>query len=633
MIADLSYLARIILFQLSRVDASIQPCGQAVRQQSAYAILMHKGFPEPMVSWHACLPMKIFFTALATVLFALNGFCAEVADQILLNGKILTVDAEDSIVDSIAIRGDRILATGASGEIQKLRGVDTVVIDLDGKCVIPGLTETHCHSIGVARASLGTPYEDYSDIAGMQAVIRKIAKETPAGKWIRAPRVEITRLTERRHPTTAELDAACDTHPVIFTASRKSALNSPALELLGFTDDVAPSSVEIVRDSEGGIRLLGNGLSLLLVKNIENVSPPEGELLAAMQRVHGIYNSVGITSIFERASDRSGWNLFSKLRDNDQLSVRTTMTFRRQMNTAEKVRQFTEELRLKPRQGDDWLRAGPLKITVDGGIHWGNTYLSEPFGSRRNAFYALPDDPEYRGDIRYSLDEMTKVFAEGHRLGWQMSCHVTGDAGVDRVLQALEGAGPEIPTKRMRFNLIHAYFPTASAAARAKKLGLSVDTQSYTYFMDADFISKVYGPEWAERLIGLGEWVRAGVPVSPNSDHMVGLDPDRAMNSFNPFLMLYIAVSRKDQFGKIHGEHQKLTRPEALRTLTMYAAWQSFDEQSRGSLESGKLADLVILDRDYLNCPEEEIREIKPILTMVGGKPAYRIKSSAGSLK
>ena len=107
---------------------------------------------------------------------------------------------------------------------------------------------------------------------------------------------------------------------------------------------------------------------------------------------------------------------------------------------------------------------------------------------------------------------------------------------------------------------------------------------------------------------------------------MVGLDPDRSMNSFNPFLMLYIAVSRKDQFGKVYGEHQKLTRPEALRTLTMHAAWQSFDEGTKGSIEPGKLADLVILDRDYLTCPESDIRKIKPLETIVGGKTVFSRK-------
>ncbi len=569
---------------------------------------------------------KFFVPCLFLFFCCANTFAAEPADQIFINGKILTVDANDTVAEAIAIRGDRVLAVGSNEDIKELADSKTRIVDLAGKCVVPGMIETHCHSIGVARASLGVPYEDYGDIAGMQAVIRKIAKNANEGDWIRVPRVEITRLTERRHPTTAELDAACSTHPVIYTASRKNALNSLALKTIGFVDGAEPESVEIVRDSEGKVRLLGNGLSSLLAKHIPATNYPEAEVLKAMQKVHAIYNSIGITGIFERAADRSGWNMFEKLKEKDQLTVRTSITFRRQMNTAEKVQQFIESLRLKPREGDDWLRAGPLKITVDGGIHWGNTLLSEPFGSKRNAFYALKDDPGYRGDIRYSVDEMAEVFAESHRLGWQMSCHVTGDAGVERVLDALEKSNSVSPVLPMRFNLIHAYFQSQSIIKRAKNLGMCVDTQGYTYYKDADFISKIYGPDWADRFIGLGDWVHGGVPASPNSDHMVGLDPDRAMNSFNPFLMLYIAVSRKDQFGNVYGEHQKLTRAEALRTLTMHAAWQSFDEKTKGSLEAGKLADLVILDSNYLTCPEEDIRKIKPLETIVGGKTVFRRK-------
>lgn len=549
---------------------------------------------------------------------------AETADLILLNGNVLTVDHQDRVTEAIAIRGDRILAVGTNAEIKALADAKTRQIDLAGNSVVPGLIETHCHSLYAARASLGsTPYEDYADIGEMQAVIGKIAKVLPAGQWLQVPRVEITRLTERRHPTTAELDAACATHPVVFTASRKRALNSMALKMLGFGDGDDPESVEVVRDSEGNVRLLGDGSGALLAMHTMQAEPSEAEMLKALRRVHGIYNSVGITSIFERVADRPEWNLFSKLRSNDQLTVRTSMTFRKQMDTAEKVRQFVTSLRLKPREGDDWLRAGPLKITVDGGIHWGNTYLSEPFGPKRNAFYALPDDPSYRGDINFSADEMAEVFAEAHRLGWQMSCHVTGDAGVERVLSALEQSASDVPVSDKRFNLIHAYFSSPSIIERSKKLGLCVDTQAYTYFKDADFIAKVYGNDWAERFISLGEWFHSGIHVSPNSDHMVGLDPNRSMNSFNPFLMLYIAVSRKDEFGNVYGEHQKLTRLQALRTVTMHAAWQSFDEQNKGSLEVGKLADLVILDRDYLACAEDDIRNILPLETIVGGKTVF----------
>ncbi|NOY00365.1 MAG: amidohydrolase, partial [Verrucomicrobia bacterium] len=536
----------------------------------------------------------------------------EPADTVFLGGKILTVNADDQMVEAIAIKGDRIVAVGSDEDIMGYQGVDTKTIDLAGKTMIPGIIEAHVHSMYVAKGMLGRPYRDYSNIEELQEVIRWLDGELEDDEWIIVPRVPITRLTERRHPTTAELDAACTTHPVVFTSARKSALNSLALKKLGLTGDEIPAGVEVVQDGDGKIRLLGGAIGSLIRKaNPGKIHKPE-DLIEALGKVHAIYNSVGITSIFERANGKEQWDQFQTLRDSGKMSVRATLTFRRQMNSAAKVKQFVDDLGLKPREGDDWLRAGPLKITADGGIHWGTTYLSEAFGEKRTDFYGLKDDPEYRGNLTFTVDQMADVFGEAHRLGWQMSAHITGDLGITRVLDALDKVDKTEPVAKMRFHLIHAYFSTPDILKRGKRLGVCVDTQSYVYLKDADFIAKIYGKDWAERFIPLGDWYHAGIPVATNSDHMDGLDPDHSINSFNPFLMLYAAVSRKDDFGNVYGEDQKLTRMQALRTVTLNPAFLSFDEKVKGSLEVGKLADLVVLDRDYLECPEDDIRKIKP---------------------
>ena len=182
-------------------------------------------------------------------------------------------------------------------------------------------------------------------------------------------------------------------------------------------------------------------------------------------------------------------------------------------------------------QGDDWIKAGPLKITIDGGIHWGTTRLSEAYGPKRIAFYRLTDP---------------------------------------------------------------------------------------------DTLAQVYGPEWASRFIGLGDWVRGGVPVAVNSDHMIGLDPNHAMNSFNPLLMLSIAVTRKTLDGNVHGSQQALSRVDALRTVTQWPARLSFDEAKLGTLEVGKLADLVVLDHDFLTCPDSEIAGLTVAQTIVAGRTVFR---------
>ncbi|MDD4872792.1 MAG: amidohydrolase family protein, partial [Kiritimatiellae bacterium] len=463
-----------------------------------------------------------------------------------------------------------------------------------------------------------------SSIGEMQNWIRRLACELPAGQWIEVPRNEITRLKERRHPTPAELDAATTNNPVVYTSVMKHVLNTAGFRALGIVD--AGSKLpdgEIIRDDQGRPVLIRGG-NQTLRKFFPRPTVTREQTMAALISLLHRYNEVGITTIFERATDREGVKMFSELRDNGQLTTRMRATFRFSARTAEGVEKYVKSIGLKPGEGDDWVKASQMKITLDGGIHWGTTRLSEPYGERRIRFYRLTD-PNYQGELYYKPDELKTVFATVNRLGWSMSCHVTGDGGTEAILDAIAAVAAEDPSiKQRRFNLLHTYFPTPAIARRTKELGVCVDTQGYLYYRDAEVLADIYGKPWAERFIGLGEWMRGGVSVAVNSDHMIGFDPDHAMNSFNPALMLWIAVARKTDCGNVYGAYQKLSRLDALRAVTLWAARLSFDEDKLGSLEPGKLADLVVIDRDYLACPEDELRQIKVLRTMVNGKTVFQ---------
>ncbi|MCH7726025.1 MAG: amidohydrolase [Planctomycetes bacterium] len=549
---------------------------------------------------------------------------AQPADTVLVDGRIHVVDDKNQIVEALAIRDGRILAIGKSETIRKQHvGSTTKVVKLGGKTVIPGIIAAHCHALGVARAELEQPHAELLSIAEVQDWIRHRAKQVDKTTWIKVPRSDITRLRERRHPTPAELDEACTTHPVIFTAARKTVLNSRGFRLAGVTDRNAEiPDGRIILDKQNKPLLIAGG-NAHLRKLMPRAEHTQKELLESLQNVHRHYNAVGITSIFERAANIDTFLLYRKLRDEDRLLVRMVQTFRQGFRSAKDVENYVNKLKMKTGDGDAWVRVGPLKIMVDGGIHWGNTFLREPYGAKRAAFY-VHDSPDYRGDIRYTADQMAEIFQAGHRLGWQWCCHVTGDAGVDRVLKAIETVAEEDPSiKKRRFSLTHAYFPIEDAVRRAKSLGVCVDTQSSLYFKDSDAIAEFYGESWADRFIGVGEWRRGGIPTAIAGDHMMGLDPDRSMNAYNPFLMLYVAVTRKNRAGKVYGAHQRLSRHEALRCITKWPAYLSFEEDLKGSLETGKLADLVVLDRDYFTCPEDEIKDIQVLKTMLDGKIVY----------
>lgn len=550
----------------------------------------------------------------------------EFADTVLVSGKIVTLDPQQRVAESVAIRDGKILAVGTDAEIAPLIGPNTQTIRLSGQTVVPGFIESHCHAVGVARGSLEQTYAELTSIAELQDWIRRAANDVPAGRWIEVPRNEITRFRERRFPTTAELDAACTTHPVLYN----SVSNKYALNTLGYTElgvlkpDSKIEGGEVLRD-EAGQPILIRGATAAIRKHM----PPKAEfsrdeVREALSKVLQRYNEVGITSIFERATDPQSLAFFRELHNQGRLTTRVTGTFRFSAKSADGVEKYVASLGLKPGEGDDWIKAGPLKITVDGGIHWGTTRLTEPYGPRRIAFYRLTD-PEYRGEQYYTVAEMTTIFATATKLGWQMSCHVSGDEGTLRVLEAVEKAAAAEPSIRQRrFTLIHSYFPSPEILAKCRELGVGVDTQGYLYFKDADTLSAIYGPQWAERFIGLGDWVRGGVPVALNADHMIGLDPNHAMNSFNPLLMISIAATRRTLDGQVHGPHQKLSRLDALRTVTQWPAWLSFDETMLGTIEAGKLADLAVLDRDLLNCPEGELASIQVQRTIVGGKTVFQ---------
>lgn len=545
-------------------------------------------------------------------------------DTLYFNAKIVTLDPRESIAGAMAVVDGKIAAVGASDEILKLAGANTRVVDLDGRMVLPGFIETHCHSIGAARASFSGDYQELSNIADIQNWVRAKAAKLAPGTWIEVPRNEITRLKERRFPTPDELDAATTQHPVVYVSVTKTVLNSAGWKALGVIDPASKvAGGEVVFENAKPVLMRGGQAALRAIMP-QKAPPPPAAVTRRLKDLHRVYNSVGITTIFERATDRPGHDLFRDLAAKGELTTRVRTTFRFSAKDAAGVESYVKKLGLRAGEGDDRVRAICLKITVDGGIHWGTTWLSEPHGERRTAFYRNTD-PNYDGEHYYTAEQMRAVFGAANKLGWPISAHVTGDGGALAVLQAVEAVAKEQPDiKDRRFNLIHCYFPSDKMVALAKKLNAGVDTQGYLYFRDSDFIARIYGEPWAERFIGLSAWVKGGVPMAINSDHMIGYDPNHAMNSFNPFLMLSIAVSRKNDLGEVHGAHMKLSRLDALRAVTLWGAWLSFDENKLGSLEPEKLADFVVIDRDYLTCPEDEIKDIKPLRTVLGGKTVWK---------
>jgi predicted amidohydrolase YtcJ len=248
--------------------------------------------------------------------------------------------------------------------------------------------------------------------------------------------------------------------------------------------------------------------------------------------------------------------------------------------------------------------------------------MREPYGLGARELYAI-DDPKYRGFLTLTPEQIASAIAIGHRHGWQMVAHVTGDAGVDVLLDAFEAAQKQQPAADRRHTLIHAYFVHPDSARRAARLGVLVDTQPAWYYKDASPLATGLGRQRLARFIGLGTLRKAGVDVAINTDHMLGVDRNDSLNPFNPFLTIYAATTRRTESGEVIGGEEAVSREEALRMMTSAAARFSFDERNRGSIERGKLADFVVLDTDMMTCPAERLPAIRPDLTVVAGRVAF----------
>jgi predicted amidohydrolase YtcJ len=547
------------------------------------------------------------------------------ADIILYNGKIVTVDSRFSIVQAVSVKNGKITAAGDTKRVFSTeRGPRTQRIDLKGRTVLPGLIDSHVHPLGAGLSEFRRPLPPLDSFDAIQQFVRAQMKTTPKGQWIVVPRTFPTRLKELRMPTREVLDVAAE-HPVLFDASYTVVVNSFALRMCGITRDTPdPPNGQIVKDARGEPNgILKNAQSLLTgLDRTEGAT--EAEKLEALEKMLKAYVAAGLTAISDRALTPAEFPLYEKLKAEGRLPIRTVMTWR--INASRPAAELIRQIRSAPYatgQGDSWLKFGALKVTLDGGMTIGTAYQRIPYGPFGRQLYGhtSPDD---RGQLFIPRDKLIAIERAGHARGWQLTAHDQGGGAIDLMLEALEAANADRPIAPSRSHLMHASFQSPEAIARAKKLGILIDAQSGWLYRDGAALEKVFTAGGMRYFYPMRSYLDAGLIVAGGSDHMIGYDKNKAVNPYNPFLQMWIAISRKtDQGAEIHPE-QKITREEALKTHTIWAAYMQFADHERGSIEPGKLADLVVIDRDYLTCPEEEIRSIEPEMVMIDGKIVWR---------
>src|SRR5258705_3198785 len=410
------------------------------------------------------------------------------ADLVLVDARILTVDGRFRTATALAVRDGRFVAVGSNEEVRRHIGPATRVIEGRGRTVVPGFIDTHVHALDVASGEATQPFVNLRSIKEVQDWLRAEAPKRPPNSWLWTPRTYPTRLREHRFPTRQELDAAAPDHPVVVDCAYAFSLNTAALRAAGITrDSPSPVGGAIVKDAAGEpTGLLRNAGGLLA--RFRPTS--EGAPLDMLERVHRQYLAAGITSVIERGATLPGFEIYRRLKEAGRLRVRATVTIRvPDAQDSAAVERFIDGLPFKFGDGDEWLKAGPLKLVVDGGILIGTSFMRKPFGPGARELDAI-DDPEDRGFLSLTPAQLAAAIGIIHRRGWQMVAHVTGDTGVDAVLDGIEAAQKQTPGANRRHTVIHGYFVNPESASRAARLGVLVDTQPAWHYKDGDALAR-----------------------------------------------------------------------------------------------------------------------------------------------
>lgn len=567
--------------------------------------------------------------ACLALLFATPALAAD-ADLILHNGKVVTVDKKFSVHQAIAVQGGKILRVGTNADVLKTKGASTEVIDLSGKTVLPGLIDSHVHPADAAMVEFDHPIPDMETIEDVLAYVRARAKVLPKGAWINMRQIFITRLKEQRYPTRDELDKAAPEHPVLFATGPDAAVNSLALKLSGIDKDFK------VTDGGSGFAekdpKTGELTGILRSCTRYVKSQPSGREATDADRVERLlallkdYNTVGLTGICDRDASASEITRYQKLFDKDALPVRVAIS--QSLDTAgsvESIQKNIAQIAASPlTKPNPLLRIVGVKTYLDGGMLTGSAFMRAPWGV--STIYSITD-PKYRGLQYIPREKLLPIVEATADKGLQFTAHSVGDGAVYTLLDVYEELSKKMPLAKTRPCITHSNFMGKEAVEKLPKLGVVVDIQPIWLYLDTRTLVKQFGYDRLRYFQPLKSIFEAGGIAGGGSDHMQKIGSLRAVNPYNPWLGMWTTQTRKARWydGQLHPE-EALSREQALRFYTINNAHLMFLEDQTGSLEEGKLADLIVIDRDILSCPVDDIKDTQVLRTYLGGKKVYEKK-------
>ena len=534
----------------------------------------------------------------------------------VLNGNVITVDGTRPRAEAFAVLGDKFIAVGSTLKIRHWVGESTTVINAEGRTITPGFIDAHMHPRPTYPESspLATVDLRPASVASMADLIAALAAKAtlvPEGQWIRGVRYEDTKLG--RHPTRADLDQASSRHPIYLehSSGHLGVANSFVLRAAGITrdtpdppggafdrgDDGAPNGV----CREGACRVLRQAVSETPVRRQDEV---EG-----IKRTLRQFAKDGITTVVDAGGTPEKLDLF-RAAVVPESSVRVIMMV---------LSEYLDEFRaggLGTGFGDSWLKVGPIKAFHGNSLSGRTAWLFEPYDMVNPAtgerdYYGIPPDQ--------TQSELDSLIFTIHEAGFQMGVHSNGDREITMLLEAFEKALARLPRADHRHRIEHASVVNPAILQKVRELQLVLVLHSYVY-EHGDKMEAFGADRWdmmhANRLA-----LNMGIPVAGNSDYEV--------SAAIPLLRIQSMVTRTSAEGIVYGAEQRISPEEAIRVWTMGSAFSVFEEDIKGSIEAGKLADFVILSHDPTAVPIDEIKDIVVHTTVVGGRIVF--ESNQGS--
>ncbi len=554
--------------------------------------------------------MKTNFLILSLLLAPLPGAFAQskpTADLIITNAKVWTVDKTHPAAQAVAVLGDRIVALGSNADIDAWRSASTRVINAAGKLLLPGFNDAHVHFVSGGLQLDSVQLNDATSGAEFARRIGEQAKKTPKGEWIVGGDWDETKWDPARLPTKELIDPLTSETPVFVSRydGHMSLANSVALRLAGVTAQTPdPPGGAIVRDAQGNPT---GALKDAAMDYVYKVIPPlsHEKRLHAVKRALAHAASVGVTSVQDMNPEYDDVAVYSELLRRGELTTR--------IYAAPLIAQVDDQAKLGIGHafGGPYLRIGALKGYADGSLGSATAYFFEPFSDQPNNHGLLSDEMQPLSLMR---DRMMKADAAG----LQICTHAIGDQGISMILDLYAELAKTHGDADRRFRIEHAQHMAAKDFGRFAQLRVIASVQPYHAIDDGRWAEKRIGHDRASRTYAFRTFLDHGVHLA------LGTDWDVA--PLNPMLTVYAAVTRATLDGKNpHGwfPEQKLTVPETIEAYTMGSAYAEFQENEKGSITPGKLADMVLLGDDIFSIDPTKIRDVKVLKTIVGGKVVW----------